>query len=149
VQQIGEHLARWSGWAKEYGVDIALEPLRFEETNLLNTVAESGALVEQVAVSGAKLLADTYHMACNGEAPTDILLWSTLLAHVHVAEKRDRAAPGHYGEDLRPYFRALHQAGYDQRISIECNWQDFAGEVALAVATIREQWNTSGERQPL
>lgn len=145
VQQLGEHLARWSGWAREHGVDIALEPLRFEETNLLNTVAESGVLVEQVAVSGAKLLADTYHMACNGEAPTDILPWSTLLAHVHVAEKRDRAAPGRHGEDLRPYFRALHQAGYDQRISIECNWQNFSGEVALAVSTIREQWNASGE----
>jgi len=148
VQQIGDHLARWSGWAKEHGVQIVLEPLRFEETNLLNTVAESGALVERVALSGAKLLVDTYHMACNGESPTDILQWSTLLAHVHVAEKKDRAAPGRYGEDLRSYFAPLHQGGYDQRISIECNWQDFAGEVALAVATVREQWNASGAESP-
>jgi sugar phosphate isomerase/epimerase len=142
-QQIGAHLAQWCEWAQDHGVQLVLEPLRYEETNTLNTVAEAGALVASIEKSGARLLADVYHMACNNESPQDILLWGSLLSHVHVAEKRDRAAPGRYGEDFRPYFSALHQAGYDRRISIECNWQNFASEVGPAIETLREQWATS------
>ena len=140
VKQLGAYLATWSEWAREHGVHIALEPLRYEETNILNTITEGGALVTKQRDSGATLLIDTYHMACNGEAATDILSLTPLISHVHVAEKRDRAAPGHYHEDLRPYFSALHKGGYDQRISIECNWQDFAQEVGPATAIVKQQW---------
>ncbi len=140
VKQLGVYLATWSEWGREHGVSIALEPLRYEETNILNTVTESGALVTKHVSSGATLLVDTYHMACNREQPTDILPWTPLISHVHVAEKQERAAPGHYGEDLRPYFSALHAGGYHQRISIECRWQDFANEVGPAIETVKRQW---------
>lgn len=149
VKQIGEHLARWSAWARDHGVQIALEPLRFEETNTLNTVAEGGELVASIADTGATLLADLYHMACNGEPPSSILPWASLLSHVHVAEKQERAAPGRHGEDFRPYFAVLQQGGYDRRISIECNWQNLGGEVGPAIETLREQWATraAGEKR--
>lgn len=143
VQQIGEHLSRWSDWAQNHGVLIVLEPLRYEETNTLNTVAEAGALIAGIDKSHARLLADVYHMACNNEASEELLPWAALLAHVHVAEKQDRAAPGRYGEDFRPYFSALRQIGYDRRISIECNWRNLATEVGPAIQTLREQWMTS------
>jgi sugar phosphate isomerase/epimerase len=143
VQQIGAHLSQWSDWAQRRRVQIVLEPLRYEETNTLNTVAESGTLVASIGKPGARLLADVYHMACNNESPEDTLLWASLLSHIHVAEKQNRAAPGRYGEDFRPYFSALHQADYDRRISIECNWQNFAAEVDPAIETLREQWMTS------
>lgn len=143
VQQIGNHLATWSAWARDYGVQFVLEPLRYEETNILNTVAESGALVSQLAPSGARLLIDTYHMACNQEAPATMSPYLPLLAHVHVAEKQDRAAPGTHGEDLRPYFSVLRQGGYDQRISIECNWHDFPSQVNQAIAALKGQWQST------
>jgi sugar phosphate isomerase/epimerase len=142
-QQLADHLATWSRWAREHGVTLVLEPLRYEETNILNTVAESGALVSSIADSGARLLADTYHMACNREDPETVLPWASLLSHVHVAELQDRAAPGHYGEDFKPYFSALHRAGYDQRISIECRWFDFVHEIDPALATLKSQWVNS------
>ncbi len=94
IQQIGEHLSRWSDWAQNHGVMI-------------------------------------------------VLLRPSLLSHVHVAEKQERAAPGRCGEDFRPSFSALHQAGYDRRISIECNWQNFATEVGPAIETLKEQWMIS------
>ncbi len=143
VRKIGAHLATWSAWARDYDIQIALEPLRYEETNTLNTVAEGGALVTSIAASGAMLLADVYHMACNGEAPDSLEPYGPLLAHVHVAEQRDRAAPGRYGEDFRPYFAALRRAHYDRRISVECNWRDFAAEVGPAMTTLRAQWADS------
>ncbi|MFL5624484.1 MAG: sugar phosphate isomerase/epimerase family protein [Ktedonobacteraceae bacterium] len=143
AKQIGEHIARWSEWAQGHGVQIALEPLRCEETNMLNTVDKGGKLIASIAHTGAKLLADVYHMACNGEPPASVLHWASLLAHVHVAEKQERAAPGRHGEDFRPYFAVLQQAGYDHRISIECNWNNLAAEVGPAIETLREQWATS------
>ncbi len=120
-----------------------LEPLQYEETNTLNTVAESGAAVSTIIDSGARLLADTYHMACNGEDPATLLPVGSLLTHIHVAEKQDRAAPGTHGEDFRPYFSVLHRVGYDQRISIECRWRNFVAEVAPAIAVLKEQWAAS------
>lgn len=145
LRQIAEHLATWSRWAREHGVQIALEPLRYEETNTLNTVAEGGALVQGIADSGAALLADVYHMACNGEAPESMLPYAPLLAHVHVAEKTERAAPGRHGESFRPYFSVLHDVGYNCRISIECHWRNLAAEVEPAIAALREQWTDSVE----
>jgi sugar phosphate isomerase/epimerase len=145
VQQIGEHLYRWSEWAQDYGVQMALEPLGFEETNTLNTVSESGELVTRLATSDATLLVDVYHMACNGEPPESMLPWASLLSHVHVAEKQERAAPGRYGEDFRPFFSVLHQARYDRRISIECHWQDLAAEIGPAIETLKQQWAASGD----
>ncbi len=143
TRQILDHLATWSGWARNHGVTIVLEPLQYAETNTFNTVAESGAAVSTIVDSGAKLLADTYHMACNDEDPATIVPWSSLLTHVHVAEQQDRAAPGTHGEDFRPYFSALHRANYDQRISIECRWRNFVAEVGPAIAVLEEQWATS------
>lgn len=140
TKQMGEHLARWSEWGRDHGVQFALEPLRYQETNILNTVIEGGELVAGIADSGAGLAADIYHMVCNGESPGDLSSVGPLLAHVHVAEKQERAAPGRYGEDLRPYLLALHETGYDRRISIECHWEDFPAEVAPAMATARQQW---------
>ena len=143
AQQIGAHLARWGAWSQNHGVLIALEPLSYDETNMLNTVAEAGALVQRLNAPGCALLADTYHMANNGEQPESIVRWGAQLAHVHVAEHEDRAAPGRHGEDLRPYFAALRRANYDRRISIECDWLDFAAEIGPAIATLRAQWTAS------
>ncbi|MBO0782791.1 MAG: sugar phosphate isomerase/epimerase, partial [Ktedonobacteraceae bacterium] len=115
-------------------------------TNILNTVAEGGALIAPLAEAGithARLLADTYHMASNQEDPASIQPYLPLIKHVHVAELRDRAAPGYYGEDFRPYFAVLKRGNYDQRISIECNWQDLPAQLGSALATVREQWETS------
>lgn len=146
LSQLGEHLARWNIWASGYGVELVLEPLRYEEANIFNTVSETGAFVASLNASHVRLLADTYHMACNGEAPETLIPIARNLAHVHVAEHAGRSAPGRHGEDLRPYFRALHQAGYDSRISIECNWDDIATQIAPAFETLREQWASSVPR---
>lgn len=146
-QQLAEHLAHWGDLAGQHGVQIVLEPLRTQETNTLNTVAESGELVASIKQPAIKLLADTYHMALNGEAPEDIALWPGLLTHVHVAEERERAAPGRFHEDFHPYFSALQQAGYDQRISIECHWLNLASEAGAGIAILKQQWREAQEQR--
>jgi sugar phosphate isomerase/epimerase len=139
-RQLQERLEHWARWAQDHGVQIALEPLRREETNLVNTVAEGGELISRVGGSGVSLAADLYHMASSGEDPESIRPWVPLISHVHVAEREGRAAPGTHGEDLRPYLRVLAEEGYNRRISIECRWEDFASQLGPAIATLRAQW---------
>jgi sugar phosphate isomerase/epimerase len=143
LRQIRDHFAQWCEWAKGYRVQFVLEPLRYAETNMLNTVAESGEMVKSIEDSGARLLADIYHMSSNQETAESIQPWVPLLSHVHVAELEGRTAPGRHGDSFHDYFRVLRQGGYDQRISIECNWQQLEEEAGPAIATLRQQWEES------
>jgi sugar phosphate isomerase/epimerase len=148
LHQLGEHLRTWDEWARQHGVEIAIEPLNYAEANTINTVVDGGKLATQLSdggVTNVRLLADTYHMARNGEDPETIVSYGSLLSHVHVAELQGRAAPGTHGEDFRPYFRALRKAGYDRRISIESSWQDQPAQLPVALATLRAQWESSAQ----
>jgi sugar phosphate isomerase/epimerase len=143
LQQIADHLTTWSHWAEEHGVQLVLEPLRYEETNTLNTVAECARFVSPLAYTGTRLLADIYHMMANREDPETLRPTAAVLTHVHVAEREKRTAPGQHGDDFRPYLSVLRAIGYDQRISIECNWGDLSDELVLAMTTLRDQWSTA------
>jgi sugar phosphate isomerase/epimerase len=140
LRQIADYLTTWSQWASEYGVQIVLEPLRYEETNILNTVAECEKFVAPLTYTGTRLLADIYHMTANREDPETLRSTAATLTHVHIAELEERTAPGQHGDDFRPYFSILQSIGYDQRISIECNWRDLPNELGLAMTTLKEQW---------
>lgn len=63
-----------------------------------------------------------------------------LLVHLHIAEKTKRTPPGTAGDDFTPYFRALKEIGYDGLLSIECRWDDMAGQLSRAVRTLNEQF---------
>jgi sugar phosphate isomerase/epimerase len=143
LRQLSDHFARWSNWADQYHVRLVLEPLNYGESNMLNTVAESGAWLSHIPQAGASLLADLYHMRLNREAPDTLMPWVAHLSHVHLAEVEGRAAPGQHGDDFRPYFRVLRKGGYDQRITIECHWHDLAAEVGPALAILHRQWAES------
>jgi sugar phosphate isomerase/epimerase len=123
--------------AAEHGVVIAVEPLRREEDNFINTVIGGAWFVEQVNHPNMRLLADLYHMLCNGESPGDLRKVGRLLCHAHIAEKEGRAAPGAHGDDFRPFFRALREVGYADRLSVEGNWD--TAQLPKAFETIREQ----------
>ena len=63
-----------------------------------------------------------------------------LLAHVHVADG-GRRAPGVGGYDYASFMGALRRAGYDRRISAECQWEDLAAQAPGALAFMCEQWD--------
>ena len=122
--------------AADHGVTVALEPLRPQETNLLNTVAESAGFIRERDVGPALLLADLYHMREQQE-PLEVLAETAgLLAHVHVAGV-GRGRPGPEAQDLEPFLRALREAGYGGDCSIECSWNDYAAEAPRALEHMR------------
>lgn len=106
-------------YAGEHGVHLAVEPWNRYETYLVNRVAQSRALVEEVDLPSVGCMADTFHMAIEevdvAEAMRSV---SDRLYHVHFADS-DRAAPGHGHTDFRPIVAALKETGYAGYISFE------------------------------
>ena len=143
MAQLEGHLKRWSVKAQELGLVFAVEPLKSAETNIINRVSEGAELARRVGKRNVGVLADTYHMMCEGEGPDAIVSAGELIVHVHCAEEEGRSAPGTHGEDFRPFFRALKEIDYQGRISIESGWGDPQKELAGAVRYLREQYETA------
>ena len=127
--------------AQKYNITIVLEPLNTAECNFINSVSEGGEIVKEIHHRHFMLLADLYHMKMENEGPESIAKYRKLIKHIHIAEKQDRAVPGAYDEDFRPYFNALKKIGYTGKISIEARWRDFDTQIPVAMETIKRQLN--------
>lgn len=122
---------------------VVVEPLNPGECNFITTVREGAAIVRDVDHPAIRLLADLFHMMRAEEIPADLASVVDVLAHVHLAEKAERTAPGVAGDDFRPWLRVLHEAGYDQRLSIECGHFTVETDLEAALSDVRRQWAAS------
>ncbi|HAF20633.1 MAG TPA: sugar phosphate isomerase/epimerase [Chloroflexi bacterium] len=129
--------------ASPRGVTLAVEPLHSEETNLLNSVGEAAAFLKQRRLDGVRLVADLWHMECEGEQLKVLDDLGDVIAHAHVAAA-ERRAPGQATDRIEEFLRHLRQAGYVGACSIECRWLDFATELPAAVARVREAAAAAG-----
>jgi sugar phosphate isomerase/epimerase len=130
--------------AEQEGVLLLVEPLHRAECNLINTIVEGAEAVNRAHTRGVKLLVDLFHMLRNGESPDDIVKVGPLIRHAHLAENRDRAAPGVNREDFRPFLRALRRAGYNKRLTIEAIWTDLPHQLDGALDEVRRQLSDAG-----
>jgi sugar phosphate isomerase/epimerase len=143
-EQYVDILKQFGPLAEENGVTLVVEPLNRGECNLVNTILEGAEAVRRANTPGVQLLVDIFHMLRNGESPDDIVKVGPLIRHAHVAEDKDRAAPGVHGEDLRPFYRALRRAGYNQRLTIEAVWTDMPRQLGPTLDHLRSQLQDSG-----
>ncbi len=143
-EQYVDLLKQFGPLAQENGVTIVVEPLNRGECNLVNTILEGAEAVRRANQPAVKLLVDIFHMLRNGESPDDIVKVAPLIRHAHIAENKDRAAPGINGENLRPYLRALRRAGYNDRLALEPIWTDLPRQIGPALAELRQQLADSG-----
>lgn len=130
--------------AEEQGVTLLVEPLNRGECNCVNTILEGAEAVRRANNRGVQLLVDIFHMLRNGESADDIVKVAPLIKHAHMAENKDRAAPGIHNENLRPFYRALKRAGYNGKLTIEADWTDFPAQVGPAITALRGQLRDSG-----
>ena len=143
-EQYVDLLRRFGPMAQENGVTLVVEPLNRDECNLVNTVLEGAEAVRRADHPAVKLLVDLFHMLRNGESPDDIVKVGPLIRHAHLAENKDRAAPGIYGEDFRPFLRALRQTGYNDCLALEPIWTDLPNQLAPALRELRRQLAEAG-----
>lgn len=143
-EQYVDILRQFAPLAEENGVTIVVEPLNRGECNLINTILEGAEAVQRANHSSVKLLVDLFHMLRNGESPDDIVKVGPLIRHAHLAENKDRAAPGVNGENFRPFLRALRRAGYNDRLALEPIWTDLPQQIGPALAETRKQLADAG-----
>ena len=138
--QITRFLQEVGKIAGEGGIKIAIEPLRKEESNIINSLTEGLEFVRAAQSPAVGILADVYHMESEREPLDNILVCGNNLMHIHIAEPQERRAPGLGEYDFRPFFARLKEVGYDRRISVECKWKDFEAEAKAALPFVREVW---------
>jgi sugar phosphate isomerase/epimerase len=127
--------------ARARDITIAIEPLRREETNIVNSAGEGLALVEAIGDPGFQLMIDFYHLASEHEDPGIIVVARSHLRHLHMANPNGRVFPRSMGEfAYEPFFAKLREIGYDQRISVEASTQDLAADAPQAIGLLRRSF---------
>jgi sugar phosphate isomerase/epimerase len=125
--------------ARATGITIAIEPLRKQETNIINTAAEGLELVHAIDDPNFQLMIDFYHLASEREDPAIVLLAKDHIRHLHMANPQGRVFPQKWEEfDYAPFFANLRAIGYDKRISVEGSTTDLAAQGPPAVALLHK-----------
>lgn len=139
-QQLEDYLKQVGPIAAKYGATISIEPLSFEESNIVNFVSEGAYLAARVNHPAVRCLADYYHMARNQEDPEDIPGFAHRMEHCHIARVEGRAYPLPTDEQSYvPFFEALKKAGYDKRVSVEgTSYNGMEQDGAASLALMKE-----------
>ena len=130
-------LKRMGPLAEKHGVTVTVEQLQQSECNYINRIGEAAKLIREAGHPNVRLLADLFHMARMGDTPEDLKAAMDVVVHVEIAEKEGRTYPGIKGDDFRPFFRVLRQAGYQGGINIEGKGTN--EQIAPAIQEITKQ----------
>jgi D-psicose/D-tagatose/L-ribulose 3-epimerase len=112
-------IGRLADRAADRGVHLSLEIVNRYETNLLNTVEQGLAFVDEVDRPNVGVHLDTYHM--NIEENTmdgPVLTAAGRLGYVHIGESH-RGYLGSGSVNFGSFFRALAQVGYEGPVTFE------------------------------
>lgn len=116
--EIGTLFART---AKQYGQTIAVEPLSYTETNIINTVQEAADYIRAVNMPNFKFMVDFYHFDNNNDDPAALQKSSADLVHAHFAAPKTREIPQSEADFafVRQCLGMLKNANYNGALSFE------------------------------
>lgn len=121
LQKLGEVLHAAGEVAAPKGVRLALEPLNRFEGDLLHTVAETLAFIEQVGHSALGILIDTFHVNIEEASytqPYQQALAAGRLFYAHLGDN-NRRPPGQGLIDFKAILTTLCEGGYEGWLSAE------------------------------
>jgi D-psicose/D-tagatose/L-ribulose 3-epimerase len=125
--------------AKAKGITVVIEPLRRQETNIINTAGEGLELVKAIDHPNFQLLIDFYHLASEQEDPQIVVRGKDHLRHLHTANPNGRVFPLEWTEfDYAPFFAKLREIGYTGRISVEASSPDIPAQAPRSIALLRK-----------
>jgi sugar phosphate isomerase/epimerase len=132
--------------AKAKGITVVIEPLRRQETNIINTAGEGLELVKAVDHPNFQLLIDFYHLASEQEDPQIVVRGKDHLRHLHTANPNGRVFPLEWTEfDYAPFFAKLREIGYTGRISVEASSPDVPAQAPRSIALLRKAFLPPGQ----
>ncbi|MGI6298677.1 MAG: sugar phosphate isomerase/epimerase family protein [Saccharofermentanales bacterium] len=139
-RQVQRMLKRIAPVALANKITIAIEPLRKQECNLINTFAEGCQLARDVDDANVKVLVDYYHLGTEREPASHIVDNAELLCHVHTARLAERGFPTELDDELNlQFYQALKTVNYSGGISLEAFTSDFEREAPAALEFLRQQ----------
>ena len=119
--QIASFLKMAGEVASRSHVIVAIEPLRRQESNILNTGAEALEMVRRVKHPNIRMIIDYFHLREENEDPRIIEIGRREIVHLHFANPHGRVWPHDLVEDdhYAAFFGYVKKAGYSGGISIE------------------------------
>lgn len=122
----------------KYGVTIVTEPLRQDESNIINTITEGVMLGVLSGNDRISTLGDCYHMIGEGDTFEDVRKLKGALRHSHISNPvpRDknfkRTFPKNENEwDYKGFIEAMSYAGVDT-CSVEAQTENFEEDCLIA-----------------
>jgi sugar phosphate isomerase/epimerase len=119
--QIAAFLKMAGEVARRSDLIVAIEPLRRQESNILNTGAEALEMVRRVKHPNIRMIIDYFHLREENEDPRIIEIGRREIVHLHFANPHGRVWPRDLVEDdhYAAFFGYLKKAGYSGGMSIE------------------------------
>lgn len=120
-QQIADFLRMAGETARRHDLTVAIEPLRHQETNTLNTGAEALEMVRRVKHPNVRMIIDYFHMREENEDPRILETARHEIVHLHFANPHGRLWPHDLNEDDHyvAFFDSLKKANFSGGISVE------------------------------
>jgi len=142
-KQILAFLKLAAQYGEQYGITIAIEPLRRRECNIVNLVSEATLLAAAVDHPRVGVLGDTFHMRSSSEPYQALTYAGKLLRHVHISHSLPDLSGRIYpaegdGEDYAEIFDTLRAMGYEGCVSIEAGCNDPKADGQKAIACLKK-----------
>ena len=120
-QQIADFLRMAGDIGKRHDVIVAIEPLRHQESNILNTGAEALEMVKRAKHGNVKMIIDYFHLREENEDPQILETAEREIVHIHFANPHGRVWPHDLSEDdhYAAFFDALKKSNFSGGISVE------------------------------
>jgi sugar phosphate isomerase/epimerase len=114
-----QELARVAPHAELRGVTILVEALPVNQSNVINSLAEAVAIVQQIASPAVQTMIDTHNAVDEKEEHASLIRkYREFIRHVHVNEL-DGREPGMGQYDFQSVLQALGEIRYPGWISLE------------------------------
>ena len=129
LREVGEHAAG-------VGTVAYLEPLNRYEDFVINTLADSSSVVDEVDSPGVAVIADTFHMSVEeGDIGAAIRAAGDRIQHVQLGDS-NRLEPGAGHYDWPETLSALESIGYHGWLAMECGLSAPVEDVLPRVAKL-------------
>lgn len=130
--------------ARPHGIVIAIEPLRIQESNIINTGAEALKLVREVNRPNIRMIIDYYHMREMNEDPEIVWRARKDIVHFHFANPHGRLWPRSPSEDPEygRFFDLVEKIKFHGGISIEAHGS-FEEDARASLNFFREELNAA------
>ena len=115
-QQIADFLRMAGDVGRQHEVIVAIEPLRHQECNILNTGAEALEMVRRVKHPNVRMIIDYFHLREENEDPRILEIGQREIVHFHFANPHGRLWPHDLSEDdhyvaFFDYFKKINFSG--------------------------------------